>query len=539
MTLIAYVSPVPKAQFFDNNGFVLAGGLVFTYVTGTTTPLASYTDGTSGIANTNPVVLDSSGRGDIWLGPSLYRIVLQTSTGTTIWTEDNISGTGFINGNFITYWGGTSAGSANSLTVATSPSFSSYTTPLQITFIAGFSNTGAATLNANGIGIKNIYRESPTGPVPLVGGEIVVGNIYTATYDGTRFQLTSGLPASSGIQIGAAGGTSDAITVTYPTAITGLTDQLLLGFVASATNLTTIPTFSPNGLTAHPITKQGGYALAPGDIANPGATYIVEYNLANTRWELLNPSVQSAIQGGFRNLRIAWASNTTFNITADQITLQQSTSSLTRRVDNVSLTNTITAAGLNGLDTGTRAANTWYGVWVISNGTTTGCLISLQFTVTNLTLPTGYVFAARMGAIHTDGSSNIIGFKQCDRSFSWVAGNNLTGIPVAVSGSSGSTSTPTYTAINVGAFISPMASKITVTLAASPNGTQAIAAPNSTSGAYGSTTNLPPLTIGSASSIPIAIHTMGTFPIENTSFFYYASNEPTAFLAVNGYEDSI
>lgn len=89
----------------------------------------------------------------------------------------------------------------------------------------------------------------------------------------------------------AAGGTADVITATYAPAITALVDGQLCYFRATAANLTTAPTFSPNGLAARVITKAGGTALAATDIG--GALYetILRYNLANTRWELLNPSL--------------------------------------------------------------------------------------------------------------------------------------------------------------------------------------------------------------------------------------------------------
>lgn len=88
----------------------------------------------------------------------------------------------------------------------------------------------------------------------------------------------------------AAGGTADAITATYSPALTGLTDGLVLKFRATAANATTTPTFSPNSLTAHTITKRGGSALVAGDIAAALAEYELVYNLANTRWELMNPT---------------------------------------------------------------------------------------------------------------------------------------------------------------------------------------------------------------------------------------------------------
>jgi hypothetical protein len=81
------------AQFFDNNGNPLAGGLIYTYSAGTTTPAATFTSSSGGTANANPIVLDSAGRtpAQIWLTAGLsYKFELQTSLNVTIKTDDNI-----------------------------------------------------------------------------------------------------------------------------------------------------------------------------------------------------------------------------------------------------------------------------------------------------------------------------------------------------------------------------------------------------------------------------------------------------------------
>jgi hypothetical protein len=82
-------------QFFDNSGNPLAGGLIYTYAAGTTTPAATYTSNTGLTANSNPIVLDSAGRAtsEIWLteGAS-YKFVLQTALATTLGTYDNVPG---------------------------------------------------------------------------------------------------------------------------------------------------------------------------------------------------------------------------------------------------------------------------------------------------------------------------------------------------------------------------------------------------------------------------------------------------------------
>lgn len=89
----AVVLPVPKAQFFNNNGQPLAGGLVYSYLAGTSTPTPTYQNAAGTTANTNPVVLDSTGRANIWLLTTLsYKIVVQTSAGLTLYTTDGITG---------------------------------------------------------------------------------------------------------------------------------------------------------------------------------------------------------------------------------------------------------------------------------------------------------------------------------------------------------------------------------------------------------------------------------------------------------------
>lgn len=90
---MAALAPVPKLQFFDANGNPLVGGKLYSYTAGTTTPLATYTDYGGGTPNANPVVLDSRGEAAVWLSPSAtYKLKLTTSTGTEIWTVDNIGG---------------------------------------------------------------------------------------------------------------------------------------------------------------------------------------------------------------------------------------------------------------------------------------------------------------------------------------------------------------------------------------------------------------------------------------------------------------
>jgi len=84
-------------QFFDNNGAPLAGGLIYSYAAGTTTPQETYTTNAGTIAHSNPIVLNSAGRvpgGEIWLLPASYKFILQTSAAVLIASYDNVTSGG-------------------------------------------------------------------------------------------------------------------------------------------------------------------------------------------------------------------------------------------------------------------------------------------------------------------------------------------------------------------------------------------------------------------------------------------------------------
>lgn len=85
------LSPQPKMQFTTAAGVPLSGGKVFTYIAGTTTPQATFTDYTGATPNPNPVILDSRGEANIWLGGATYKFRLTDANEVEIWTVDYIS----------------------------------------------------------------------------------------------------------------------------------------------------------------------------------------------------------------------------------------------------------------------------------------------------------------------------------------------------------------------------------------------------------------------------------------------------------------
>ncbi len=79
-------------QQFDNNGDILVGGKLYTFEAGTATNKVTYKNEDESVVNTNPIVLDSSGRADVWLDSGAYKFILRTSADVLIAEIDNITG---------------------------------------------------------------------------------------------------------------------------------------------------------------------------------------------------------------------------------------------------------------------------------------------------------------------------------------------------------------------------------------------------------------------------------------------------------------
>ena len=81
---------LPIIQCFDNDGRPLAGGMITTYLAGTTTLQATYAPGSTPSApvyNTNPIILDACGRAQVlWNIYSAYDIVVSDWQGNQLYT---------------------------------------------------------------------------------------------------------------------------------------------------------------------------------------------------------------------------------------------------------------------------------------------------------------------------------------------------------------------------------------------------------------------------------------------------------------------
>lgn len=87
------------APYVDASGNPLSGGLMYFYASGSSTPQNTFTDSGGLTTNANPVELNSNGYPasgativGIWGTTGLmYKAVLKTSAGVTIWTRDGLS----------------------------------------------------------------------------------------------------------------------------------------------------------------------------------------------------------------------------------------------------------------------------------------------------------------------------------------------------------------------------------------------------------------------------------------------------------------
>lgn len=92
-------------------------------------------------------------------------------------------------------WGGVSTGAANAQVVAFSPAITAWQDGLEFAFQAGFSNTGAATLNA-GAGATAMRKASSSGLAALASGDLIAGNVYKAVYNGTYVVILNPQPST-------------------------------------------------------------------------------------------------------------------------------------------------------------------------------------------------------------------------------------------------------------------------------------------------------------------------------------------------------
>lgn len=85
---------------------------------------------------------------------------------------------------------GASSNGTDSYTLTFSPAFTAYNAGMTINFKADVGNTGVATINIDGLGVKAIKKIISSGKTDVATGDIISNVIYTVIFDGTDFILS-------------------------------------------------------------------------------------------------------------------------------------------------------------------------------------------------------------------------------------------------------------------------------------------------------------------------------------------------------------
>lgn len=154
---------------------------------------------------------------------------------------------------------GSVGGTADAVTITLTPAITAYVTGMGIMFKPTSSNTGAATVNVNGVGLKDIrYKD-----VALAAASWISGDIVRAEYDGTRFQMLT--QPRTGLTFS---GTTFTGTITFPGGLGSKwnADGLSIGSGAVVPNeghpLTISKSWNNISRVTNSNTDAGGSALA-------------------------------------------------------------------------------------------------------------------------------------------------------------------------------------------------------------------------------------------------------------------------------------
>jgi hypothetical protein len=271
----------------DNNGQPLAAGKVFTYAAGTTTPVSLFTAADKSTSATNPLILDAYGKAQVW-ADGRYKFVVKTSADVTLYTLDNLL-YGFDDTTVL--YGGTSTGSANAQVVSVPATVTSYANGQTISFVAGYTNTGATTLQFNSLSAVSLVKGAT--PSSLQAGDLIAGQLYTATYHGGAFRLTD-YPTVADVQgerfqtLASVAGTN-TITGNLSPALTAYETGQHVRFKAANTT-TGATTLNINSLGARAV-QYNNAALVNGEIAQ-NVYHNAVYD--GTQFQLLNPALSGS-----------------------------------------------------------------------------------------------------------------------------------------------------------------------------------------------------------------------------------------------------
>ncbi len=334
------------------------------------------------------------------------------------------------------FYGATSG--TNALTLALSPALSALANGVEVLAKIGTTTTAAAatTLNVDSLGAKPVYQRSGQA---VAAGDLQTNDIVRFRYNTSRDTGSGGwdvmevLPSATiRPAVNVTTGTANAqAVVNVPPLSAYVAGTLLLVKAGSSLTNTGAMTLNCDALGTRSVKRPGGAALFAGDwVADQ--TYLLYDD--GTQYILLTKDQPVAVAASVRNLIVEPdPTNRTYqvNVTADEVVLKTS-NGLPMLATSVSLTVDVSlGVALNGLETGaTRTTDTWYYLWLISDGTNVRGVLESAGTgdgavpggpdLSNAAF-SGYIYKALIGSVRLNatGAGEIVQFVQRDRQV-WI-----------------------------------------------------------------------------------------------------------------------
>ena len=303
--------------------------------------------------------------------------------------------------------------------------------------------------------------------------------------------------------------------------------QLKTG-TAATTGSQTAPTADSGWSPLYTVTvAYGATTITSGNIAFATGNPFIPYTLPQ-----LGSGFASPAPGTATGKVVQTTSNTAISVVASSFVMTNGTASLSAAISASINTG---STGLGGMDTGSVPVSSWLYVWGVSNGTSTGAILSASNT--SPVLPSGYTFAALMSEVRTDASGYLLRTLTRGKKTQYVttASTNTASYPLIqsiVTGGAGSAS--------LTAFVPPTAAVINFSLYANPTTTSTgsvALAPNNAITSTG--TNLQGCPVFFSSQEPGAsLSYQGSFLIETMNIYYYLTSGGSGSLTCNGWESA-
>jgi hypothetical protein len=201
----------------------------------------------------------------------------------------------------------------DTLTGSLTPALTAYAAGNQFSFVVANTNTGAVTINIDGVGSKSITR---TGSTALVAGDMVAGQVALIEYDGTRFQLLNGNSYTNLV----VSGTLTYGGVTLTSAVTG-TGKMVLD-TSPTVNNPTVTNYVESVVAIGTVTSSNTIALTNGTVqtatltASTACTFTMPTATAGKSFVLLLKQAASTGNGTATFTGVKWGTAGAPTITA-------------------------------------------------------------------------------------------------------------------------------------------------------------------------------------------------------------------------------